>query len=696
MISDGLLDISSDGGILRARPFFELASALAQTPVFPVGDAPTLSLCLVEDQLRIMFSLAHLRFVPNENSLNFEEQYLVAATSPRSDQAILISLPQQSAPQLYLDGFDVKLLTKLRDDEVIANLDRMSIASTSQNNSLPVQNCVAVPPALFKFLLSQEASAPSDCLLAVLRWLHQQNLSSFVPTTGGDRIRKPLSPSLRDLLAFLVLSCKVPDNLKNAACTTFEPFPIGEVYSKSRDRVLKWIVAVEEEDPVSEREANGIPGNVHVERPPPLTVQHVPGQEMEAADRLSRSQEPQQPQQTQQTQQAQQPQQFQQPQQGSITTNDLLVSFLEGMNGMKKKSSSSFFDVEGNETLEKTWRLLGSDDGSLLDDLPPGVVALYKQKDGAAMARTLNAIAGDLVSVSSAVMATLRNSVSTNGLYSQQPKGLSIFMCKAKDDSVDIADVMGTVDAIAPTMLPSLLKGQNFEDLLHAKVTPPKSIVELEFVLQGYSEILRYLIPGSLLHVKYSQLVTSFNKKKAVFNSVFKLQGKDFLMTFLHGVNSNIARFVNSCCDGIPLPALLKFDALISEVECGNLMNVWRITSAAAQSAPPISSGNESKSEKSEKPEKKPKKKPRLSEERICDCPDLLIENWGDKANQQARKALEESKGICTPVIRSKEMCCRFYFSGKCNFQNCKRAHFVNLSHDEKSRIAKYRAELLG
>ena len=33
MISDGLLDISSAGGILRARPFFELASALAQTRV---------------------------------------------------------------------------------------------------------------------------------------------------------------------------------------------------------------------------------------------------------------------------------------------------------------------------------------------------------------------------------------------------------------------------------------------------------------------------------------------------------------------------------------------------------------------------------------------------------------------------------------------------------------------------------------
>lgn len=129
--------------------------------------------------------------------------------------------------------------------------------------------------------------------------------------------------------------------------------------------------------------------------------------------------------------QLEQPQQLQ-LQQGNNLANDLVVSFLENVGGLKKRTSSSFFDVEVNENLEKSWHLLGSSHGSLLEELPVGVIALYKQKDGVAMARTLNAVAGDLVTVSLAVLATLRNSLSTNCLYSQQSKGLSILMCKAK------------------------------------------------------------------------------------------------------------------------------------------------------------------------------------------------------------------------------------------------------------------------
>lgn len=690
MISNGLLDISSDGGILRSRPSSELVPALAQTPLFPVGDAPVLSICIVEDEPRIMFTVAHLRFIPDESNLNCEEQYLVAATSPRSDQAILLSFPSQSAPQLYLDGFNTKLLTKLTDEQVIRNLDRMSVSSTSEDTSLPVENCVAIPPALFKFLLSQDISTPSDCLLATLHWLHQQDISSFT-TTGGERKRKPLSPPLRDLLAFLVLACRVPKNLMNAAGSEFEPFPIGEVYSRTRDLVLDWIIEVEEEDPLEDPRANGIPENVETEQQPPMLVRHVPGRETEVADRLSR---PQETQQLQQPQQAQQPQQVQQPQQSQQNNlaNDLVVSFLENLNGLKKRTSSSFFDQEGHETLERTWRLLGSIDGSLLDETPAGVVALYKQKDGAAMARTLNAVTKELASVSPAVMATLRNDLSTNSLFNQKPKGLSILMLKAKDESVDIAEIMGTANAIDSAMLPELLKGQNFEDLLHAKVTVPESMIEMEFVLQGYLEILKFLIPGSLLQSKFSGLVSLFNKKKAVFNSFYKVQKKHFLMAFLNGVNSTIARFVNSCCEGNPVPSILRFEDLVSDVECGNFMNIWKISSAEADDAQ-TSSG---KSTKSDKSDKKPKKKQKL-EDRTCDCPELLIDNWGEKANAAARKALEESKGISTPVIRGKEMCCRFYFNGKCGHSNCKnRAHFVNLTQGEKSLIAKYRSELLG
>ena len=199
---------------------------------------------------------------------------------------------------------------------------------------------------------------------------------------------------------------------------------------------------------------------------------------------------------------------------------------------------------------------------------------------------------------------------------------------------------MGTASSIAPSMLPELLKGQNFEDLLHAKLNPPDSMVELEFVLLGYSEILNYLIPGSLLHCKFSDLVSLFNKKKATFNSFFKIQGKKFLMSFLNGVNSNIARFVNSCWNGNPVAGLLKFEDLVSDVECGTFMNTWGISSAAVAAIPSnsilSSSGTESKSEK------KPKKKQKTTNDRSCDCPDLFIENWGDKANKVVRKNLEE------------------------------------------------------
>ncbi|GFH53887.1 hypothetical protein CTEN210_10363 [Chaetoceros tenuissimus] len=671
IISTGLLDINSDGAILRAKPSAELFVDLARSPLFPVGDAPVLSLCLVEGQLSVMYSFAHLRFIPDETSLVGEEQYLVAVTSPKSDKAILLSFYAAPPAQLYLDGFDIKLLTKREDEEVIRNLPKMQVSATSKDDSLPVQNCAAVPPALFKFLLSQNASTPTDCLLATLSWLDQQNLSAFT-ASNNKKTRRPLSAPLRDLLSFLVLGCVVPDDLKNAACSMFEPLPAGELYSKSQNLVLQWTQeAVEEEG--GEQNVEDPPVQVDTEQPPPFQVEHVVGQSTQAADCLSRPQ-------------VVQAQQTQIPQQQNVA-NDLLVGLIEAVGGLKKKSSTTFFDTIGNERLSKAWCLLGSDGISTVVDVPDGVQALYKQKDGAAMARFLNSVSRQ-VSVQPAVMSSLRSSLETNTLYNQQPNGLSIFMCKAKDESVEIADIMGTADSVAPALLPDLMKGHNFQDLLHSKVTAPKTLTDLELVLLGYGEILESLIPGSLLCSKYSELMTAFTKNKANFNSFFRIQGKDLLITFLNGVNSKIAKFVNSCWDLSPKPSLLNFEELMDDIASGTFMNRWKIESAA------LSVPTQTSQDLDSKPTKKPKKKQKV--ERVCDCPDLAIENWGEKANVNVRKTLEESKGISTPVIRSKEMCCRFYFSGSCNKSNCNtRAHFVNLTPAEKAKIAKYRAELL-
>jgi len=167
-ISSGLLDINSHGGFLAAKSSSLLMPALARHALFPLGDAPLLSYYFTDNELKVLFSFSHVRYLNDETSLDGEEQYIVARTL--NNKAQLLGFIPQVEEQLYIDRFDIKQLTKLTKEEVTQNVSSMSVSSSSMDNSFPFQNCVAVPPPLFKYLLSQTATSPLDCLLAVLRW----------------------------------------------------------------------------------------------------------------------------------------------------------------------------------------------------------------------------------------------------------------------------------------------------------------------------------------------------------------------------------------------------------------------------------------------------------------------------------------------------------------------------------------------
>lgn len=684
-----------------AYDYGSLVSLLHNSPDLQVGEV---CIARLDDATGdIALSIAHFKNPDPDSSMA-----LVAHVDTKDEklQAKAFGLGTKSDAPIFLSAFASSKITKMSEDDLKKNMDKMGISTKADGDKTRVPTAVLLYDDLFSQMLSKGGPIdPLDFLKTVLSWMESKEIT--VGTNDRRKNSNNIPEAAMNILVFAVyavLRSKNGLDISVGLVDLLQPdvdFSSNQIAAFLESALLACSIEGydddEEEDEEDARNDMSFEERLQQADDEPSLEDTGSGMRRSSFGSISpsllskrrrRENTSNQVEASSRTQEAL----VQAADSLTTATNSFaaMTSHIQDFVATKATSSSKdFFEKEENEDVKEQFLYLQSSDGiQKADELERGTILFMKKPAN----KQVIALSKDHpnVKVETSMLLTLSAGVETSTGAYDTPKGLSIFGLSVQEEYNKKAM------AVQMELMPEAFVAKAFSsdeikrEYMNPEVEKISEAFHLDLYLRAYETILvKFAGENSYLTKEYKKFLASFNQDFADrIHFRFRREGPALLLSILQAVNTAVAAYANSCSRRSLNKYLLDFNGILHSLHMGTFMNTYKVEIPVA----PTPKVSESKNEKPTKKKKAKNDTKDATSELICSLSDLRLEDWRKKANHKRIRSLS----LTVPQLRGKPMCTRFYYEGRCWDEECfkKRCHASDLNASELKSVKDFTNKL--